>query len=141
VTLESEGSSVSVDQGVHGASGTIFGHAVGFAIFERLDVTGIREVGEGIWKKTVVDHAPTRNLELRLDDFTSGPKMRDRKHEKLENMLAKCVAGFMRLGRDQVLAAEAKRIREIEARRRQEELWKLSKEIRKEDERIKELEG
>jgi len=36
---------------------------------------------------------------------------------------------------------EAKRIREIEARRRQEELWKLFEEIRKEDERVKELEG
>jgi hypothetical protein len=46
----------------------------------------------------------------------------------------------MTLGRDQVLAAEAKRIREIEARRRQEELGKLSEEIRKEDERVKELE-
>jgi hypothetical protein len=30
---------------------------------------------------------------------------------------------------------------EIEARSRQEELWKLSKEIRKENERVKELEG
>ncbi|MGB9418553.1 MAG: hypothetical protein WCB58_19730 [Acidobacteriaceae bacterium] len=47
----------------------------------------------------------------------------------------------MRLGRDQVLAFEAKRIREIEARRQQEELWKLSEEIRKEDERVKEVEG
>ena len=39
----------------------------------------------------------------------------------------------------QVLAVEAKRIREIEARHRQEELWRLSEEIRKEDERVKEL--
>ena len=141
VTLESEGFPVSVEQGVHGTSATMFGHAVGFAIFERLEVTGRREVGEGIWKKTVVDHAPTGNLELRLGDFISGTKMRDRKSEKLENRLAKCVADLMRLGRDQVLAVEAKRIREIEARRRQEELWKLSEEIRKEDERVKELEG
>jgi hypothetical protein len=88
-----------------------------------------------------VDHAPTGNLELRLGDFISGPKMRDRKSEKLEIRLGKCVAALMRLGRDQVLAVEAKRIREIEARRRQEELWKLSEEIRKEDERVKELEG
>ena len=31
--------------------------------------------------------------------------------------------------------------RDIEARRRQEELWKLSEEIRKEDERVEELAG
>jgi hypothetical protein len=125
MTLESEGFPVSVEQGVHGTSATIFGLAVDFAIFERLEVTGRREVEEGIWKKTIVDHAPTGNLELRLGDFTSGPKMRDRKSEKLENMLAKCVAAFMRLGRDQVLAVEEKRIREIEDRRRQDELRKL----------------
>jgi hypothetical protein len=47
----------------------------------------------------------------------------------------------MMLGRDQVLAVEAKRIRQVEGRRRQEELWKLSQEIRKEDDRVKELDG
>jgi hypothetical protein len=120
---------------------THFLHAVGFAIFERLEVTGRREVGEGTWKKTVADHAPTGRMELRVGDFTYGQKLRDRKSEKLESLVAKCVATLMSLGRDQFLAAEAKRLREIEFRRRQEELWKLSEEIRKEDECVKWLEG
>jgi hypothetical protein len=116
VTLESEGFSVSVDQRVHGTSATIVGRAVGLAIFERLQVTGRREVGEGFCKNTAADHAPTGKLQLRLSDFTDRPKLR-REERKACNILAKCVAGLMRLGRDQVLAAEAKRIREIEARR------------------------
>jgi hypothetical protein len=39
----------------------------------------------------------------------------------------------MRLGRSEVLAAEAKRFREIEEARRREELRKLSDEVRKEE--------
>ena len=141
VTLESEGFAVSVGQGIHQTSATIFGHVIKFAIFEKLEVTGRREEGEGIWKRKVVDHAPTGNLELKLGDFTYGPKLRDRKKEKLENTLSGCVAALMRLGRSEVLATEERRLREIAAQSRREELLKLSEEVRKEDERLKELEG
>jgi len=141
LTLESEGFPVSVGRGIHETSTTIFGYKIKFAIFEKLEVTGRREEGDGIWKTKVVDHAPTGNLELRMGDFTYGLKLRDRKKEKLESMLAGCVGDLMRLGRSEVLAAEAKRLREIEEARRREELWKLSDEVRKEEERVKELEG
>jgi hypothetical protein len=59
------------------------------AIFEKLEVTGGREEGDGIWKTKVVDHAPTGNLELRMGDFTYGNKLRDRKKEKLESMFGR----------------------------------------------------
>jgi hypothetical protein len=55
-------------------------------------------------------------------------------------MLAGCVGSLMRLGRSEVLAAEAKKLREIEEARKREELWKLSGEVRNEEERVKELE-
>jgi hypothetical protein len=140
VTLEDEGFPVSVGRGIHETSAIIFGHQIKFAIFEKLEVTGRREEGDGIRKTKVVDHAPTGNLELRMGDFTYGSKLRDRKKEKLENMLAGCVGGLMRLGRSEVLAAEEKRLREIEEARRREELWKLSDDVRKEEDRVKELE-
>jgi hypothetical protein len=53
-----------------------------------------------------------------------------------QNTLANCAAALIRFARDQVLAVEAKRIPEIEARSRQEEGRKLSEDIRKEDERV-----
>lgn len=87
-----------------------------------------------------MDHAPTGNLELRMGDFTYGSELRDRMKEKLESILAGCVDGLMRLGRREVLAAEEKRLREIQERQRREELWKLSDTVRKEAERLKQLE-
>ena len=57
------------------------GHKIKFAILEKLEVTGKREEGDGIWRTKVVDHAPTGNLELRMGDFTYGRKLRDRKRD------------------------------------------------------------
>ena len=45
------------------------------------------------------------------------------------------------MGRSEVLADEAKRLREIEEARRRDELRKLSNEVRKEEEQVKDLEG
>ena len=140
LTLEEEGFPVTVGEGVHGTAANIFGHSIRFAIFERLQVTGRREVGEGIWKKKVVDHAFTGNLELRMGDFAYGSRIRDRKKHRLESVLPQCVARLIKLGRDRVLEAEEIRLREIERRRREEERWKLAEEIRKEEERVKQLE-
>jgi hypothetical protein len=140
VTLEEEGFLVKVEEGVHGTTANIFGHSIRFAILEKLQVTGRREMREGIWKKKIVDHPLTGNLELRLGDFTYGPKIGDRKSRKRETVLNQCVAGLIRLGRDRVLQAEEARLREIERRRREEERWKLAEEIRKEEGKVKQLE-
>ena len=72
VTLETEGFPVSVGRGVHETTANIFGYKIKFAIFEKLEVTGRREEDDGIWKRKVVDHVPTGNLELRIGDFAYG---------------------------------------------------------------------
>jgi hypothetical protein len=141
-TLEAEKFTVSLEGGLHGTKANVFGHAVSFAIVERLEVTGRREVQEYSWSistKTVVEHRPTGNLELRVDDFTYGPKFRDTKRVKLESIIAQCVGGIMRIGRREVISAEQKRQAEI--RERQIERMKLADEIRKEEAKIKELDG
>jgi hypothetical protein len=89
VTLESEGFPVSVDGGVHRTSTTKFGLVVGFAIVARLEVTRRREVGEGLWKKAVAEHGPTGRRELRVGDSIYGEKLRHRKSENLESLVAK----------------------------------------------------
>ena len=55
-------------------------------------------------------------------------------------MLAGCVGGLTRLRRNEVLVAEEKRPLEIEERRRREETWKLSDEVRNEEEQVEEPE-
>lgn len=142
LTLETEKFPVSVDTGLHETKAIVFGHPISFAVVEKLRVIGRREIKEYSWStstKTVVDHAPTGTLELRVGDFTYGPKFRDRKGMKLETMVPQCAGGIMRVGRSEVMAAEQKRLREIREREQQIERFKLAEEIRKEEEKIKEL--
>lgn len=141
VSLEAEGFKVSMGHGLHGTSGLIFGHEIKFGIVELLEVTRTREEGDSYWKRKVRDHRPTGRLELRIDDFAYGPRLRDRSRVKLEERLPECVAALMRQGRKKVLAAEEHRIREADQLERQREIAKLSEEIRKEEARIKELEA
>lgn len=142
LTLEGQKFPMSVDGGPHGTKATIFGHPIEFALVEKVEVTGRREVQEYSWKQTtIVDHAPTGRLELRMGNFTYGPKLRDKKAVKLDTLIAQCVGGLMRLGRDAAISAEVKRLREIKERERQIELWELSKQIREEEEKVKQLDG
>jgi hypothetical protein len=140
VQLESEGFPVLVGEGQYNTVATVSGHPIRFAILEKLDIAGRHEVKEGGWKRKIVDHALSGALELRMGDFTNGPRFRDRKGKKLEGMLPQCIAGIMRLGREEVLKAERARLWEEERQRKSEELWKLSQEIGKEDAKVKELE-
>jgi hypothetical protein len=141
VTLENEDFKIFLEQGLHGTSVSIFGHQIKFGIVELLEITATREEGDGIWKTTVRDHRPTGRLELRIGDFTYGPRLRDRRRLKLEERLPECVGALMREARKEVLAAEEQRQREIKKHQRDQELSALSEEIRKEEARVKELEG
>jgi hypothetical protein len=139
--LESEGFPVSVDSAHHGTCARIFGYRVQFALVEKLQVVGRREVAEHSWTRTIIDRKPTGVLELRSGDFTSGRRYRDGTKQKLENILPRCIAGLMHEARDQMIATEKRRLREIEDRQREKDRWELSERIRQEQTRVEEFEG
>jgi len=116
--LEAAKFPVTVETGKHSTTALIFGHAVPFAITERMRETGRREVKEYSWTRTLIEYEGTGMLEFRAGDYTSGRKLRDGKRRSLEEMISRCIGLLMREARDRIQQAEQAKLREIEDRGR-----------------------
>ncbi|HXJ12888.1 MAG TPA: hypothetical protein VNH19_11490 [Candidatus Limnocylindrales bacterium] len=137
--LEAEGFPVTVQQGKHTTSAQIFGYEVPFAIVEKLRETGRREVMEYSRARTTIDYAPKGELEFRVGDYTCGRKFRDSKKGRLEEQLSTCLGGFLREGRNSLIAAKRAEQQRIEDQVKEREREELARQITDEEKKVKNL--
>ncbi len=139
--LENEKFSVGVQRGREGTGVEIFEQRVPFSIVEKVRVKSRREVKEYSWTRTIVEHEPTGELEVRIGGYTYGIRKswRDGKTRKLESLLSQCIGGLMRTARQLRIEAEQAKQRELERQKKQQELADLAVLIAEEEKRVRDL--
>jgi hypothetical protein len=139
--LETEGFSVTVQQGKHGTGAQIFGHRVQFAIVEKLRETGRREAKEYSWTRTVIEYQPTGALEFRIGNYACGRNFRDGKKAQLEDHLSACIGALLREGRDSLLSATREEQHRLERQVKERVRAELARQIAEEEKKVRDLEG
>jgi cell division protein FtsB len=139
--LEAENFSVTVKSGVEGTGAEIFGQRVAFVLIEKSRVKTKREVKEYSWTRTITEYEPTGELEFRVSGYGHGFRKTwsDGKTRKIETLLTHCLVALMREARYLRIQAELFRQREIERRKKEDELAKLSQLIAEEEKNISDL--
>jgi len=142
VLLESEKFTAAVKSERHRATAHVFGHHVPFSIVEKTRQMGHKEVTRYSYTHTETEYLPSGDLEFRAADEYYGDKtVRDRKTQKLENLISKCVGAILREARDRAISAEKRRLEEIEERKRAQERATLAEQIAEEEKKVKDLDS
>jgi len=141
--LEAEGFFLTVTGERHRTVAKVFGQEVQFTVVEKLREKGRREVKEYHWTKTVIDYQPSGRLEFRVGspDWSPTRVLRDGKRQQLENLVPEAVGAIMRKARDLRIREEQSKQEEIERQQRAKERAILAEQIRKEEDKLKQLEG
>ena len=139
--LETKGLGVAVQDIPERAGVEIFGHRVSITVSERTVVKSRREIPHGTWTSSETEYEPTGELHFRAGPYLYGHHnyVSDKKSQKLESILSRCVALLMREARSMRLDAEAAKQREIENEKRREELRKLRVLIEEEEKKVGDL--
>jgi hypothetical protein len=85
----------------------------------------------------VTEYRGSGTLEFRAGDY--GHKIRDRKNEKLESLIALCIGAMMREARSQILRAEERQRDEIERQKKAREMAEIAAQIEEEEKKVKDL--
>ncbi len=138
--LEAEKFPVTVESGRHGATAQVFNHRVPFSIVEKVREKGRREVTEYSYTRTIIDYAPSGELEFRAgDDNYRYAKFRDGKKQRLEELISKLAGAVVREGRNRVIQAENARLAEIERQKKAQERALLAQQIEEEEKKVRDL--
>jgi hypothetical protein len=139
--LETKGLGVAVQDIPERAGVEILGHRVSITVSERTVVKSRREIPHGAWTSSETEYEPTGELHFRAGPYLYGRHnyVSDKKGQKLESILSRCVALLMREARSMRLDAEAAKQREIENEKRREELRKLRALIDEEEKKVGDL--
>jgi hypothetical protein len=130
---------VTFDEASRACAALIFGQRVRFAIAERSTEIGRKEVKEYSSTRTVIEYAGSGTLEFRAGDYGYGQKIRDRKKQKLEDLIALCIGALMREARKHILWEAERKQAELERQEKARVRAELSAQIAAEEKRLQEL--
>jgi hypothetical protein len=143
--IESEGFALQVEPRENGKQricAQMFNQTVHFSIVEKAFQKNRREVKEHSWTRVVYDYEPCGVLEFHVGDdsyYHGFRSFRDGKTQTLESLLGECFAELMLDARRQRAEAVVRQRKELEERKKREELEQLARVIKEEEIKVQEL--
>ena len=136
-SLDKHGFPVTLRSRRDGTVATIDKLEVGFELVEKYRQIRLEPKSkQNEYTYPKMKYEPNGILEFRV---SGGGTIQDGKRKRVEQQIARILGAFLRAARASRLRAEEMRLREIARRKEEEEHWKLSEQIRKEEAKLAEL--